>query len=162
MRKLTVNKKDCTGCMRCEQACAAEHSRSKDMAHSTMETPEPKPRIFIEYSTGPVPLVCRHCTEAPCVSACMAGCMQKDPETGIVDNMGHEQKCVGCWMCVMACPYGVITPSMDTVGAGNGAFALARKCDLCPDRDTPACVESCPMNVLDVEDVEPTVVGQAQ
>ena len=79
---------------------------------------------------------------------------KKDPETGIVDNMGHEQQCVGCWMCVMACPYGVIAPALDAEADGRSVFALARKCDLCPDRDTPACVEACPMNVLEVQDLD--------
>jgi carbon-monoxide dehydrogenase iron sulfur subunit len=82
--------------------------------------------------------------------------MQKDPVTGIVDNMGHEQKCVGCWMCVMACPYGVITPALDATEDGQSVFAQARKCDFCPERETPACVEVCPMLVLDVKDIDET------
>lgn len=157
MRKLAVKTGDCTGCKRCEQACIAAHSRAGNAAFAALEKPEPKARLFIEYAAGPVPLVCRHCVEPLCVSACMAGCMQKDPATGVVTNMGHEQQCVGCWMCVMACPYGAIAPSFDTAGE-ESAFALAMKCDLCPDRDTPACVEACPMNVLDVTDQpEPAV-----
>ncbi len=154
-KRLTVNAAECTGCMRCEQACAAEHSRLQDIALSVFE--EPEPSIFVEHAEGPVPLVCRHCREAPCVSACMAGCMQKDPDTGVVDNMGHVQRCVGCWMCIMACPYGLIVPSLDAERAG-AAFPLARKCDLCPERDTPACIEACPMGVLELEETASATV----
>jgi carbon-monoxide dehydrogenase iron sulfur subunit len=54
--------------------------------------------------------------------------MQKDPETGIINNVGHEQKCVGCWMCIMACPYGVINKT---------------------GRNYKSCVSACPNEVLE-------------
>lgn len=148
MKKLTIRLERCTGCKRCEISCMEEHSESKNYTLAMLEDVEPKTRIYVEnVNDRPVPLVCRHCKDALCVSACMAGCMQKDPETGIVNNMGHEQKCVGCWMCIMACPYGVISPSFDR----KEAFPQALKCDFCPERDTPACVEACPDEALAVE-----------
>ncbi|MDQ1318211.1 MAG: anaerobic carbon-monoxide dehydrogenase iron sulfur subunit [Candidatus Poribacteria bacterium] len=154
MKKLTVKIERCSGCKRCEIACMSEHSDFGNYTLSTLSGPEPKTRIFVDsVSDRPVPVVCRHCKDALCVSACMAGCMQKDPETGIVSNQGHEQKCVGCWMCIMACPYGVISPSFDIVDLGRNDFALAIKCDFCPKRNTPACVEACPDYVLDVSEI---------
>jgi carbon-monoxide dehydrogenase iron sulfur subunit len=157
MKKLKLHLENCTGCKRCELECMAEHSVSKSYITATLGGHEPKTRIFVEsLSEKPVPLICRHCKEALCVSACMTGCMQKDPATGIVSNTGHEQKCVGCWMCIMACPYGVINPSFngtaDTGGAkGDGnVFGKAIKCDFCPDRESPACVEGCPNKVIEV------------
>ncbi len=154
MKKLTMIVERCTGCKRCEMACISEHSESKSYILASLSGPEPKTRIFVDsVNDRPVPIVCRHCTDALCVSACMAGCMQKDPITGVVTNMGHEQKCVGCWMCIMACPYGVINPSFDIVQASDESFAQAIKCDFCPNIDTPACVESCPSEVLSVADM---------
>lgn len=152
MKRLTVKLDRCSGCKRCELACMEEHSEIKDYAQATLMAPEPKTRIFVDsVNDRPIPIVCRHCKDALCVSACMAGCMQKDAETGIVTNMGHEQKCVGCWMCIMACPYGVISPSLDIVDTGKAEFPQAFKCDFCPERETPACVEACPDEVLEVE-----------
>lgn len=152
MKKLAVRLERCTGCKRCETECMVEHSGQKSYLAATWSSPRPVPRIYVDSLTGDraVPVVCRHCHEALCVSACMSGCMQKDPETGVVTNMGHEQQCVGCWMCIMACPYGVIAPSQDAVEAGQNRFALALKCDFCPNRQTPACVAGCPNYALEV------------
>lgn len=161
MKKLKVHLERCSGCKRCETECIAEHSDSKSYVWEFILEPGPKTRIFVEsFSDKPVPVVCRHCHEPLCVSACMSGCMQKDPETGIVSNMGYEQKCVGCWMCIMACPYGVINPSLDTVleklqdGEEKNIFAQAIKCDFCPQRSSPACVDGCPNEVLEVVEVK--------
>ena len=126
------------GCRRCELACMAEHSDSNT-------------RIFIESAGGrPAPVACRHCDEPLCVAACMSGCMQKDVSTGVVTNIGHEQKCVGCWMCIMACPYGVINPAYDLETVNTFLFGQSRKCDFCPDRNSPACVDSCPQLCIEV------------
>lgn len=154
MKKLSVKLDKCTGCKRCEQACIGEHSASKNYIGALFEAVGQPTRIFVETATDEraVPIVCRHCTEALCVTACMAGCMQKDPQTGIVSNMGHEQKCVGCWMCIMACPYGVISAFDDSGNRQSNRFSVAVKCDFCPDRDTPACVAACPDEAIAVID----------
>jgi len=53
-------------------------------------------------------------------------------------------------MCVMACPFGVITVSSD----GRGVL----KCDMCIDRlergEEPACVNACPTGALKFMDEE--------
>lgn len=155
MKRLMVKLERCSGCKRCELSCMEEHSVQKNYCLATLGVPEPKTRIFVEaINDCPMPVVCRHCDEPLCVSACMAGCMQKDPVTGIVNNMGHEQQCVGCWMCIMACPYGVINPSFDVVETRKNAFAQALKCDFCPERETPACVEGCPNDALEVQETK--------
>ena len=43
-------------------------------------------------------------------------------------------------MCVMVCPFGAIVMDIEEKNA--------LKCDMCPDRDTPACVEACPTKAL--------------
>jgi carbon-monoxide dehydrogenase iron sulfur subunit len=38
----------------------------------------------------------------------MTGAMSRDEKTGAV--LHDQEKCVGCWMCVMVCPFGVTKP----------------------------------------------------
>ncbi|KKM12082.1 hypothetical protein SY88_05405 [Clostridiales bacterium PH28_bin88] len=149
MKQIMVHLEKCNGCMTCTLACAAAHSLSGTITGAMAEGV--KPRLWVEAVKGrPVPLLCRHCEEPACVEACMAGAMQKDPVTGNVSNEGNEQTCVGCWMCIMACPYGAIIQSE---GVG-GQPRVALKCDLCRDREVPACVASCPTRALEFVEVD--------
>ena len=141
MKKIYANEEVCMGCKLCEIYCIVEHSKTKDIIKAFREeTPRALSRTVVE-AQRPVSfaLQCRHCEDAPCVAACMSGAMTKDPETGEVKH--NVDRCVGCWMCVMTCPYGVI--GRDTEGK-----KVVSKCDLCPDRETPACVEFCPNDAL--------------
>ena len=129
----------CMGCKSCEMACAVEHSVSKSLISAVSEKPGPVRRVYVENAEGQkVPLLCRHCEEAPCVAVCRTGAMWQDPVTGIVDR--NEMNCVGCWMCAMVCPYGVI-------GRQN-EVRVAVKCDRCKNLEVPACVTACPTAAL--------------
>jgi len=87
----------------------------------------------------------RHCEDPPCVIACLSGAMQIDEENGLV--MHDAEKCMGCWTCIMVCPYGAIR--MDISGK------VVAKCDLCPGLDVPACVANCPNEALMYQEVTP-------
>ena len=70
--------------------------------------------------------------------------MKKNPETGLVTH--NKDKCIGCWTCVMFCPYGAL--KMDVSGK------VVAKCDLCQELDTPVCVANCPNRALTVKMVK--------
>jgi len=146
VRSIMIDHDKCNGCLTCTLACAAAHSPSRTIVGAMLDgTPA---RIFVQAVNGrPVPVTCRHCEEPACAEACMTGAMQKDPQTGLVSNEGHEQACVGCWMCIMACPYGAIT-------ARPGDKKLALKCDGCPGLEEPACVSACPNGALVYEEAD--------
>lgn len=141
MKRIYVLKDKCNGCMNCVVACQKAHAGSE--FYAPIRDTEPS-RIHIQVvEKSPVPLVCHHCEEPACVKACPTGAMRKDEATGIVSNEWDPTKCVGCWMCVMACPYGVISPKED------GDRKVAVKCDLCRNRESgPACVEACPHGAI--------------
>jgi len=139
MKEVFVRLDRCLGCKSCEMACRVEHSTSKSLFGSISEKPLPIRRLYVEKAEGQnVPLVCRHCADAPCVAVCRTGAMFQDPVTGIVDR--YTEKCVGCWMCAMICPYGVI--------GRQAGVRVAVKCDRCKDLDEPACVRACPAGTL--------------
>lgn len=137
MKVIMVDQEKCTGCHVCELWCANEiASESKRMPDSFFETPQPVPRVFVEGKK--FALQCRHCPEAPCLEACPNGTMRRDPETGLV--FVHEPTCIGCWMCVMVCPFGVINP--------YSPMKVAVKCDRCRNMGYPICAEVCPTNAI--------------
>ncbi|MCX6640450.1 MAG: 4Fe-4S dicluster domain-containing protein [bacterium] len=134
-RKIFAISELCTACRSCEIACAVAHSRSASLIGAILEVPLPRYRIEVQAgSTLNLPLNCRHCDEPECLFACKAGAVSKDEATGQVRV--DLEKCVGCWMCVMICPYGAVIP--------DALIGKAAKCDLCENRaEGPACVTSC-------------------
>ncbi|NOY10186.1 MAG: 4Fe-4S dicluster domain-containing protein [Spirochaetes bacterium] len=144
MKRVFVNLDKCLGCNGCMIACAVEQSSAGDLFKAISEMPLPVSRIEVKTvdEGGSFPLQCRHCEEPYCIDACIAGAIRKDPETGLV--LSDEEKCVGCWMCVMTCPFGVIRVSLLPDKKGK----IAVKCDLCQDRKIPACVEACHTGAL--------------
>jgi len=129
----------CIGCKSCEIACAVEHSLSKDIFSAIREKPLAKKRVKAEnVGNKIISLHCQHCEDAPCIKACMSGALSKDEKTGA--TLHNKDKCVGCWMCVMVCPFGAIVQDIEN--------HIAVKCDLCPDREDFACVAACPTGAL--------------
>ena len=140
MRKVYINEAVCIGCGLCRVYCQAEHSRSKDIIKAfKRETPRPLPRIRVD-SKGEVSFAiqCRHCDEPWCVYSCLTGAMRRDPASGIVTV--DTEKCIGCWTCLLVCPYGALVR--------DGSRKVAAKCDLCPEQEVPVCVANCPNEAL--------------
>ncbi|HEY63033.1 MAG TPA: 4Fe-4S dicluster domain-containing protein [Caldilineae bacterium] len=142
MKRIYVKEEYCIACTLCEIHCLVQHSRSRDIIRAfKRETPRPIPRAIVERD-GPnsLSLQCRHCAEPLCVYSCLTGAMHRDEQTGII--LVDPERCIGCWTCIMACPYGVIRRGM------YKGHPVAVKCDLCPDREIPACVDNCPNGAL--------------
>ena len=90
-----------------------------------------------------ISISCNHCESPACVANCPTGAMQKDPETGIVNN--DKEKCIGCMTCEKSCPYG------HPVQLDDG---LSHKCVLCSDENPegtpdPTCAKACPVRALE-------------
>jgi len=151
MKELLINLERCLGCKSCELACAVEHSLSKELFGAVWEKLPPLPRIYVE-AGGELnfPLQCHHCSDARCIKACITGALWREEESGLVNH--HKEKCIGCWMCVMTCPFGVIVQ--------DRREQIALKCDRCPDREIPACVEACPTKAISLEEVPSFAKGK--
>jgi anaerobic carbon-monoxide dehydrogenase iron sulfur subunit len=141
-KKILPDPSVCIGCRLCEIHCAAAHSASKDLVKTfKRDALRPLRRVRVE-EKGAVSfaLQCRNCEEPACVFACISGAMHRTPD----GSVRHDpDRCVGCWSCIMVCPYGAIARD-------ERAGRVASKCDLCVGRDTPACVENCPNRALSI------------
>lgn len=145
MKRIIVNEEFCIGCRLCEIYCLTQHSQSKKIIKAFKEeTPRALARVVVE-EEGPLSFAmqCRHCADAPCVAACITGAMQRDERTGAV--LCDEERCVGCWTCIMVCPFGAVL--RNTTGR-----KAASKCDLCYGEQTPVCVAHCPNEALVYEE----------
>ncbi len=144
MKELLIDLKRCLGCRSCELACAVEHSVSKTLLGAVNEEPRPRYRVRVVSEQGEnLPLQCRNCEEAACLNACLTGALHRDSR-GIV--VCDEALCVGCFMCIMVCPFGIIT--------SDRKKRKIVKCDRCPERAEPACVSACPTGALSWQEVD--------
>lgn len=174
MKRVYPKEENCMNCRLCEVACIVEHSDSKDPLGAyfvegmgfnsaasegiidpadALEAGKPKPLNRINVSLrgySSISTNCRHCSDASCVLACKNGSLYYDDEGRV---RLREDKCVGCWMCLMACEFGAITrnPAAKNVPKvrKNG---INHHCDLCPERSSPACVMVCPTGALVYEE----------
>ena len=90
------------------------------------ESCDARNRVVIDSESKCAPIFCRHC-EKP-------------------------EKCASCYMCIMACPYGVL--KSDRV-----EHKEIMKCNMCVHRTqdgspAPMCVEICPMGAITLEEVK--------
>ena len=140
MGKILAKPEVCMGCHLCEIWCAVAHSKTGHIIKAfNYEDEKPEPRIRVEEKLPlTFALQCRHCSEPDCVAACISGALTKNPESGAVEH--DSEKCVGCYSCVLTCPYGNIF--IDHV------HKKVIKCDLCAGMETMYCVSKCPNQAL--------------
>lgn len=138
-KKVYANSEFCTGCELCTFACSVTRFGEANPKKSGIFI---KRDLFERYE---IQFICRHCEIPFCVDACIVGTMQKDKSTGFVNN--DPKRCVGCWSCIMVCPYDSIMRSF----LMEERKEIAVKCNGCPEREIPACVQVCPTGALAYE-----------
>lgn len=138
-----VDTERCIGCHSCEMACKNEYQTEAKLrwrkVYPLKETAFGHPeRNFMS-------LACNHCEEPACLKACPVIAYTKRPD-GIVIH--DADKCIGCRMCMLACPYSVPQYSEKQ--------RKVQKCHMCAEKQDkglkPACVTGCPMEALHVID----------
>jgi len=138
MKRIKIDRSKCIGCLTCVTACVVSH-----------ESCDSRNRVTIDSKTKSAPIFCRHCDKPECVYTCMTGAMSKNKETGYVEY--NKERCASCYMCIMACPYGVL--KSDRI-----EYKEIMKCNMCVHRTEdnkpkPMCVEKCPMSAITLEEV---------
>ena len=160
---MAIDIKRCVGCNACTIACKSTNNVPSDILWTRVltdggddvDTPKGNmPDLFMRYIT----LGCQHCENPACVKVCPVGATYRDEKTGIIRQ--DYDKCIGCRMCMAACPYtGVRSftweePKYSMEFATGDADVPAHqkhvveKCTFCYQRiardETPACMELCP------------------
>ncbi|HEY0859000.1 MAG TPA: 4Fe-4S dicluster domain-containing protein [Albitalea sp.] len=116
---MVIDLSKCVGCGACAMACKAENNtrtRSADQGFNWGDFLIRTEGRFPNVTHSVMPVMCNHCSDAPCVEACKAKpnphkAMYKTPE-GI--TMHDPALCIGCQACQEACPY-----SSEKLGMSN-------------------------------------------
>ena len=112
--------------------------------------------VYPNVSRSHLPVACQHCENPACMRVCPTGATYKD-EKGRVEI--DYDKCIGCRMCLAACPYTGVRSFNWEEPAYYADFALGdadaakhekhtvEKCIFCTQRvargEQPACVADC-------------------
>lgn len=137
-KALVMIAENCTNCSQCEMMCSYELT-------GAFNAPKSRINIFsFETPDHNVPFTCIQCEEAWCMHACPVQAITEDPITGA--KIVSEDRCVGCKVCTIACPYGTINYDFDS--------GKVTKCDLCGGE--PACAKVCPQDAIHFIDTSTT------
>ena len=98
---MVIDVRKCVACHACSAACRIESDVSKEGNRSWVT--EEEVGTYPEIHTLKIPQLCNHCDDTPCVEVCPVDATDKT-EDGIV--YVDRDKCIGCFACVGACPYG--------------------------------------------------------
>ena len=137
MQALQIDPGRCTGCKQCELACSWVQVGVFQPARSVIRV-----HVFDEQASF-APYACFQCDEAWCMQACPVNAIDVDETTGA--KIVIDEVCVGCKLCVLACPFGTIFYDADA--------DRASKCDLCAG--DPACAHACPTDAIAFASVDP-------
>lgn len=149
----------CDGCKECTKACQKEHYQPKE--HEWIKVYEMKGPLGQTYFQ---PTPCQQCENAPCVRACPVRATYKTPD-GV--TLVDPDMCIGCRMCMAACPYKVryfnwpsaeYPPAPSTLPKPVPEFPVPAKmntvgkCEFCLHNTRmgklPVCVTNCAMRAI--------------
>ena len=122
---IVVDPDKCTGCKVCEMICSLHHENEINPTKARIQV------ICWEDEGIDITMICQQCGDAPCEAVCPVNAISRAEDTGAM--LIDDDTCIGCRMCINACPFGAPTVRPET--------RKVVKCDLCYG-DTQ-CVEFC-------------------
>lgn len=158
-RFVKANPDLCMGCRTCMVACVVSHT-GKHIFEIDPDSYTFNPKLhMVKTRTISVPVQCKHCENPACLTVCPQKCIRIEDAAVLVDT----DNCIGCKMCMEACPVGAIdlVPVAGVVQPDGKERFVANKCDLCHGQSGgPACARVCPTEALKLvsyEEINETV-----
>ena len=128
----------CIGCNTCALACKMQNNVPDGMLWNRVLTEgcdrfDSAEGVYPHLTRTYLPLACQHCENPACERVCPTGATYKD-DKGRVEI--DYDKCIGCRMCMAACPYNART-STGTIRCAPPVppYGDARRCRARPRRD---------------------------
>jgi tetrathionate reductase subunit B len=147
---MLVDLRRCIGCQACVVACKSENNVPPGVYRTwvqVVETGAMRPdaegsvvteagRFESSVRRSPLPRLCNHCDNPPCVIVCPVKATFKRSDGPVLID---PTKCIGCGICIQSCPY--------DARYFHTVQETADKCTFCVHRLDqgllPACVTSC-------------------
>ena len=104
---MVIDLQKCTSCGACAMGCKTENNTRNSNGKNTFNWAD-----FITYTEGTfpdskfksIPVLCNHCSNAPCVDICPVTPKAMFKTANGV-TMHNDERCIGCRLCMDACPY---------------------------------------------------------
>ncbi len=132
-KALVMDPTKCRGCFSCAITCASWNFDGDIDASRITVTPFFSDSFFVSQA-------CFQCETPYCSQVCPVNALVENSEGGVVEF--NKERCIGCKLCVMACPFGNI----------KFVHHYPSKCDQCGG--DPACVKACQWGALEFVEVE--------
>lgn len=133
---LVISPEKCIDCRTCEIICSFTKNKEFNPRNAAVSV------LNYEEAFISVPIMCMHCEDAACMKICPVGAIQRIDDAVVLD----QKKCIGCKMCISACPLGNVT--------FNSQQRSMVKCDLCGG--DPQCAKYCPSGAIQYKEATPT------
>jgi len=172
---MVIDLRKCDGCQsvgkppQCTAACIEGHFAPEPMEWiQVYESPLDRDAKATQF----IPAPCQQCQNPPCVNVCPVAATFSTPEgTVLID----QQRCIGCRLCMEACPYDRRFFNWGTPALPPQAMFMeympehqtpairgtVMKCDFCPDvaraGRLPYCAQGCPNGAIYYGDLEEDV-----
>ena len=144
----------CVACYACRVACQNHNGLSAVQTNISFSFLEKGAFPNVEYHLAR--RSCMHCATAPCVSACPVGALHINAQGFVNYVTDTNDACIGCRICVAACPYDVPRISEGKMYKCTGCESLVAAAQ------EPACVNTCITNALHYGTVEELIARADQ